>query len=396
MSISRREFVGMTGLAAATALSGDMEGAGIGPVKTYRAAVIGRTGRGNYGHGLDLAFQKIPNVTVVAVADEDPAGRLRTVQRTGALRAYADWREMLSKEKPDLVTIGPRWVEDRLEMVTAAAQAGSHIYMEKPMARSLEEADAILTVASRHGIQIALAHQARVAPAIVYLKEKLEGGLIGELLEMRTRGKEDHRAGGEDLMVLGTHCLYLMRFFAGEPLWCCARVTQSGKDIKVGDRRAATEPLGPVAGDAIHASYAFAGGIQGYFASQKVHDGAGGRFEIALYGSKGIVRVHIDQNPAIYVLADPLWSPGKSGTAWRSLPGCPGNEDPSGLTGAEASNKRTVEDLIRAIETGKPSVVSGYEGRATLEMIMAVYGSHLQGGRAAFPLKDRRHPLGEL
>ena len=73
MSISRREFVGMTGLAAATALSGDMEGAGIGPVKTYRAAVIGRTGRGNYGHGLDLAFQKIPNVTVVAVADEDAA-----------------------------------------------------------------------------------------------------------------------------------------------------------------------------------------------------------------------------------------------------------------------------------------------------------------------------------
>ena len=131
MSISRREFVGMTGLAAATALSGDMEGAGIGPVKTYRAAVIGRTGRGNYGHGLDLAFQKIPNVTVVAVADEDAPGRLRTVQRTGALRAYADWREMLSKEKPDLVTIGPRWVEDRLEMVTAAAQAGSpHIHGE--------------------------------------------------------------------------------------------------------------------------------------------------------------------------------------------------------------------------------------------------------------------------
>ena len=84
------------------------------------------------------------------------------------------------------------------------------------------------------------------------------------------------------------------------------------------------------------------------------------------------------------------------GAAWRALPGCPVNDDPSGLTGAEAANKRIVEDLIRAIETGKPSVASGYEARATLEMIMAVYASHLQGGRATLPLKDRRHPLGEL
>src|SRR5262249_37270929 len=112
--------------------------------------------------------------------------------------------------------------------------------------------------------------------------------------------------------------------------------------------------------------------------------------------SKGCAMAHIDQNPAIYFLADPLWSPGKTGSSWRALPGCPGNDDPSGLTGAAAANKRIVEDLIRAVETGKPSAGSGYEARATLEMIMAVYASHLQGGRAAFPLKDRRHPLGKL
>ena len=133
------------------------------------------------------------------------------------------------------------------------------------MAGSLEEADAIVEVAARHKIQIAVAHQVRVAPSIIYLKERLEDGLIGELLEMRTRGKEDKRAGGEDLMVLGTHCLYLMRYFAGEPQWCCARVTQDGREITAADRRPATEPLGPVAGDAIHASYAFGGGVQGYF-----------------------------------------------------------------------------------------------------------------------------------
>ena len=352
------------------------------PERRYRAAVIGRTGHGNYGHGLDLAFQKLPNVTVVAVSDDDPAGRERARARSGAERAYADWRVMLERERPDLVAIGPRWVTDRVAMVRAAAEVGAHVFMEKPLAASPEEADAIVAAAEKARIKIALAHQVRVAPDIAHLKKLLDGGLIGDLLELRSRGKEDKRSGGEDLMVLGWHTMYLMRYFAG--------------DVTLADRRAATEPLGPIAGDSIHASYAFAGGIQGHFASQKIHKGAGGRFELALYGSAGAVMIHVGQDPAIYLLADPLWSPGKSGAAWKPLPGAPGNAEPSGLTGAEAANKRLVEDLIRAVETGGESAASVYEGRAVLEMILAVYASHLGGSRVALPLADRRHPLGSL
>ena len=51
---------------------------------------------------------------------------------------------------------------------------------------------------------------------------------------------------------------------------------------------------------------------------------------------------------------------------------------------------RLVEDLIRAAETGGQSVASIYEGRAVLEMVMAVYASHLAGTRAVLPLKERR------
>jgi predicted dehydrogenase len=384
---SRREFVVAAGAAAvaAPAIAGEP--------RSYRACVIGHTGRGDYGHGLDLAFQKVPGVQVVAVADPDARGRSEAARRAGASRSYGDFREMLEKERPDLVTIGPRWVENRLEMVTAAAEVGAHVYMEKPMAASPAEADAIIERAGKRGIKIAIAHQVRVAPAILHLKRLLDEGLIGGLLEMRARGKEDHRAGGEDLMVLGTHCLYLMRLFAGEAAWCSARVTQDGREVTAADRRAATEPLGPVAGDSIQASYAFPGGVEGHFASQKVGPGLGGRFQIALYGSKGIVVVHIDQDPQIYFLPDKLWSPGKTGSRWQPLPGAPSNEDPTGLSGAQAANRRIVLDLIRAIETGGESVAGAHEGRATLEMIFAVYASHLAGARAALPLKDRRHPL---
>ncbi len=388
MELSRRAFIG-TGLAGLPLLA-RAEPAD----RSHRACVIGHTGRGGYGHGLDLCFQKIPGVTVVAVADPDEKGRAEAQQRIGAARGYADYREMLEKERPQLVSIGMRWVENRLALVTAAAQAGAHVYMEKPMAESLEEADAILEVARKHRIQIALAHQARVAPSLLHLKKLVDQGLVGDVLEIRTRGKEDRRAGGEDMMVLGTHCMYLLRFLAGEPIWCAARVTQDGRDVTVEDRRAATEPLGPIAGDTIHASYAFAKGVQGHFASQKTSPG--GRYQLWLYGSKGVVMMPIGQDPQILHLPDPSWSPGKSGARWQPLPDAPSNADPSGLTGQAASNKRIVEDLIRAAETGQPSVVGGQEGRGALEMILAVYASHLSGGRATFPLKDRRHPLGKL
>jgi predicted dehydrogenase len=397
MEINRREFVKLAGVAAGGAISA----AGFPaepwkPSRTYRACIIGHTGRGGYGHGLDLAFQKIPGVTVVAVADPVERRRRDVARKTGAARTYGDWREMLEREKPDLVSIGPRWVENRLEMVSRAAEVGAHIYMEKPLAVSLEEADAMLSTAEKHGIRIALAHQVRVAPSLLHLKKLVEEGLIGDLLEIRTRGKQDRRAGGEDMMVLGWHCSYLMRFFGGKPLWCSAWVQEKGRDITAADRRAASEPLGPVAGDCIHSCYAFPGGLQGHFASQKRGRGKAGRFQITLYGSGGVATVHIGQDPEIYYLPDPLWSPGKSGARWRPLPDAPSNGEPSGLRGAAASNKRLVEDLIRAVETGGQSVASGYEGRLTLEMIHAVYASHLRGARVTFPLEDRRHPLGTL
>src|SRR6266542_2509170 len=114
MAVSRREFVG--GLLAYGAAAGlatvRAAGGGKDPARTYRACVIGNTGRGGYGHGLDVCFQKVPGVKVVAVADPDAGGRAQTLKKTGALDGYADWREMLEKEHPDLVSIGPRWVED--------------------------------------------------------------------------------------------------------------------------------------------------------------------------------------------------------------------------------------------------------------------------------------------
>ncbi|MFQ5730956.1 MAG: Gfo/Idh/MocA family oxidoreductase, partial [Planctomycetaceae bacterium] len=100
--------------------------------KTYRVAVIGRTGKGNYGHGLDRVWTEIANATVVAVADENKAGRARTAKLLKAKNAYADYRKMLEKEKLDIVAVGPRWIDRHHAMVMAALEHGCHVYREKP------------------------------------------------------------------------------------------------------------------------------------------------------------------------------------------------------------------------------------------------------------------------
>jgi predicted dehydrogenase len=369
--------------------------AGAASAKPARACVYGHTGRGGYGHGLDTCFKGVENLALSAVADPDEKGRAAALKRLGLTRGYASLTEMLAAEKPHLLTIGPRWVERKLEYITAAAEHGAHVFMEKPIAGSLEEADAIVDVAAKHDIRVVVAHQMRLSPPLLHLKKLVDEGLIGQLLEVRTRGKEDHRAGGEDLMVLGTHCLYLMRMFAGDPLWCSARVTQDGRDITLADRRPATEPLGPVAGDTIHATYAFANGVEGSFASQKVPKGEGGRFSTTLYGSKGVAHCPIDKNPKPVYLKDPLWVPGKA-AAWEPLPGCPSSDHPSGLKSTDACNRYILDDWLRIIADKGRSPVDILEARATLEMIMAVYAAHLAGGRVPFPLKDRKHPLGSL
>src|SRR5215470_1934397 len=178
--------------------------------KTYRIAVIGRTGKGNYGHGLDLVWKAFDNVEIIAVADEDAKGRAAAAQRLKAKNAYADYRMMLAKERPQIVSVADRWLDQHRDMVVACAEARASVFLEKPMCRTLAEADEMVTACERHHVKLAIAHQTRYSPRLKRVRELIGSGLIGDVLEMRGRGKEDSRAGGQDLMVLGTHIFDLM------------------------------------------------------------------------------------------------------------------------------------------------------------------------------------------
>src|SRR5688572_24520142 len=151
----------------------------VGEQRKYKAAIIGHTGKGDYGHGLDVIFNDHPRIEVVAFADPGPTGRPK------APRHYAAYAEMLEKEKPDLVSVAPRWTDEHFAMCSAALKIGAHLFVEKPFTQTLEEADTLLNLAKEKNRKIAVAHQMRIAPSIQHLKSALGSGLIGDLIEIR-------------------------------------------------------------------------------------------------------------------------------------------------------------------------------------------------------------------
>lgn len=356
----------------------------------YRVAIIGRTGRGNYGHNLDVVWKGIDRAEIVAVADEDAKGRAEAAARLGLTRTYADYREMLAKEKPQIVTVAARWPDCHREMVLACAEAGCHVLCEKPICRSLEEADEIVTAMEKRGLKLAMAHQTRYSPTLGKIRDLIASGKLGDIVEIRGRGKEDHRGGGEDLMVLGVHIMDLMRAIAGaDPQWCSARVLADGKLAAAKDTREGNEGIGPLAGDEIHASYRFPSGIMGYFSTRRSRDGAGARYGVQVFGTKGVLAMGMSALPTVKLLESVSWAPEPNGPDWTVFASTTEPEPAKEAFG----NKLIVEDLIRAIDTDGKTLCGPRDGRWTLEMIMGIYESHRLDRPVELPLQNRRHPL---
>lgn len=362
--------------------------------RKYRVAVIGRTGKGDYGHGLDTVWLALDNVEIVAVADEDEKGRAAAATRLKVRNAYADYRQMLAKERPHVVSVAPRWPDCHRDLAVACAEAGVHMFLEKPFSRTLAEADEIVTACERKHIKLAIAHQTRYSPRLRRVRELIAGGRIGDVIELRGRGKEDRRGGGQDLMVLGTHIFDLMRFLVGDANWCSARVTQGGRPVTKADVRQGEENIGPVAGDRIDATYGFRDGILGAFGTHRARHGAGTRFGLAVYGTKGVVQMRTGGLPAVYLLEDPSWGLSGGKAAWQEVTSAGvGKPEPLKDGGLALGNEWIARDLLESIEKDRQPLGSMYDGRAALEMILAVYESHRLKGPVELPLKERRHPL---
>jgi len=360
-----------------------------------RVGIIGHTGKGDYGHGLDVAFTKLSNVDIVAVADEHEAGRLAAQKRTNAQKAYANFREMLAKEKLDVVAICPRWIDQHHDMIVAAAQAGCHVYMEKPFCRTLAECDSAIRELDKRNLKLGIAHISQYSPVLDVVKSLIGNGEIGEVLELRGRGKEDRRGGGEDLWVLGSHVFGLMRSLAGaNATSCTAIVTSQGHRVTKLDVMAGAEGIGPLAGDNVQARYSFPSGASGHFASRRSMAGNPSRFAIQVFGAKGIIEMESGYLAKAHILRDSSWSPGRSGKSWEPITSAGIGKPETRTDGSyEGGHIAAIRDLIDSVKHNRTTKCSAQDCRSIIEMISAVFESHRINGPIGLPMATRVNPL---
>lgn len=356
-----------------------------------KACIIGDSKQGGYGHDMHMAFALQDSVRVVGLADPDEEGRKAHAAECKAERMYADYREMLEKERPDIVAIGPRWTINHKDYVLACAEAGAHGFLEKPVASDLEEADAMLKAVADKNLKWSVAFNVRATPIIEHVKHMVtKERIIGTVVDVRMRGKEDGRAGSEDLIVLGVHSFDLLRYLMGGPEWCFANMTMNGKPALPKDVREASEPLGPIVGNRLNAMYGLRLGVAGHFGSAWTREGAGGRWGVDLYGTKGIITIRMGTIPDVYWIDCPTWAPGGTDAEWKRLPDAPEFTMDDQAT---ERHKIIVDDLLAAIKEDRQPAVSLADGVGAQEMIQAVFESHVQGKPVAFPLENRSHPL---
>ncbi len=199
-------------------------------------------------HGHARAYLADPRVELVACADisDTAAGRFAT--EFGIPNRYADYREMLERERPDVVSIcthhqfhAPMTIE------TANVAAPRAILCEKPIALDLASADAMIAACEASGTRLLVGHQRRFARQYVAAKAALAAGRVGEVISIEAYGHPR-----SSLLVDSTHTVDLVRYFLGDPrgAWVMGQI----------DAREHREAWGQQIEDCAMALVGFAGG----------------------------------------------------------------------------------------------------------------------------------------
>ena len=364
-------------------------------------AVIGHTGRGNYGHGLDTMWLKIDEAKVVAVADADPRGLSLATKRLEGAKGFADYQVMLDEVKPEYVSVCPRHPDQHFKMVLAAIESGAKgIYCEKPFVRTPAEADALIVAAKKHGTKVAVAHRNRYHPALRHIDELIESGQMGKILELRGKGKGDRRGGGEDLWVLGSHILNLFCYFGGgKPRSCSGMLLQDGQLVTAKDVKPGAEGLGPLAGNEVHARYVMDNGLVAYYESIANDGTSPDGYCFQIIGSKGTVTWHIDRDPVAHFVPGNPYDPANSPRKWIPITSQGvGKDETSPMAIQQVYNHVAAGfDLISSVVANSSPECDIHEAAWTVEMICGVFESHRQEGKIVeFPLPERGNALTRL
>ncbi len=154
----------------------------------------------------------------------------RAASKLGFASHATDWREVVERPEIDVVDICTPG-DSHVDIAIAAAAAGKHVFCEKPLANSVEEAERMLASVERAGVIHMVCHNYRRAPAVALAKQLIEEGRLGRIRHYRGTYLQDWiadpsaplvwrlqraKAGSGALGDIGSHSLDLARHLVGE------------------------------------------------------------------------------------------------------------------------------------------------------------------------------------
>lgn len=320
-----------------------------------RAAVIGV---GSMGQHHARVYTELKQTTLVGVAD----AMVETGQRIGGkygAPVYADYRELLERERPDIVTVATPTQEHRA-VTEAALEAGCHVLVEKPIAATIAEGEALIARAAALGRMLMVGHIVRFSPVIQALKQHLDAGELGRIFQISCRRVGPFPARIRDVGVvvdLAPHDLDVMRFITGDEI---VRVfAETEQQIHTAHE------------DLVLGMVRFRSGIAGlleinWLTPQKVR-------EVVVLGERGMFRADdLTQDLYFYENAD------AASADWGHMSLLKGVSEGRMVRHPIARYeplKAELEAFASAVLEGRPSPVSGEDGLAALRLALALVES---------------------
>jgi myo-inositol 2-dehydrogenase/D-chiro-inositol 1-dehydrogenase len=187
---------------------------------------VGLVGSGFIGRIHAETFSKSAVASVRAVASRSPDRAAAFAAEWEIPAWHTDYRALVERPDVDLVCVAaPNWLHR--DVVVAAADAGKHVVCEKPLARTLREADEMIAACRAAGVKLMYAEELCFAPKYVRAKELADEGALGDVFLVRQ--SEQHfgphsdwfwdaeLAGGGTLMDMGCHGIEFARWVHGKP-----------------------------------------------------------------------------------------------------------------------------------------------------------------------------------
>ncbi len=323
-----------------------------------RVAVVGNGSIAKYRHIPEYAAN--PHVELVAFCDLNEELASEFAEKYDAV-AYTDYEEMLAKEKIDAVSVCTQNV-DHAKVSIAAANAGAHVLCEKPMATSLEEAQAMIEAAKKNNVYLMIGHNQRLMPPHVKAKEILDSGRLGKLLTFKTtfghggpegwsvQGKEGWFFKKEKAFVgamgdLGVHKTDLIRYLLGEEV------------VEVSAFVETLHKHGDVDDNATCLLRMESGAIGTMAASWTYYKGEDNTS--TFYCENGVLE--IKDNPDVQVVVKL-----RNGTVEQYKVGAIATNEEGGQM-----NSGVIDEFIKSIVTKTPPSISGEEGMKSLNVVLA-------------------------